>query len=179
METSRHGHTTWMSGPKTGAIPFRPESFLGRNIFGPLLLGFVFHHVLTVKTPMGRKARQGAVAGSAPLIRVKERDLAAAGVRRVPRVVDARNGRPVLEDGSALDVANVIWCTGFDAGFDWIDRPIFDAHAMPKHDSGVAANESGLYFVGLPFLYSMSSAMIHGVSRDAERIVSVIASRCR
>ena len=29
------------------------------------------------------------------------------------------------------------------------------------------AREPGLYFVGLHFLYSMSSEMIHGVGRDA------------
>jgi hypothetical protein len=24
---------------------------------------------------------------------------------------------------------NVIWCTGFDAGFSWIDLPVFDKEA--------------------------------------------------
>jgi putative flavoprotein involved in K+ transport len=128
---------------------------------------------------MGRKAQSGAATRAVPLIRVKARDLAAADVQRVGPVVDVRNGCPVLEDGRTLDVANVVWCTGFDAGFDWIDRPILGDHAMPKHDCGVAEGESGLYFVGLPFLYSMSSSMIHGVSRDAERIVSVIMARRR
>jgi len=34
-----------------------------------------------------------------------------------------------------------------------------------------------LYFVGMHFLYSLSSAMIHGAERDAEYVVSTIASR--
>ena len=37
-----------------------------------------------------------------PLIRTKTKDLVAAGVERVPRVVGVRNGRPVLEDERVL-----------------------------------------------------------------------------
>jgi len=50
---------------------------------------------------------------------------------------------------------------------------------MPRHASGVACGEPGLYFVGLPFLYAFSSGMIHGVGRDAERIAKVIDGRVR
>ena len=39
------------------------------------------------------------------------------------------------------------------------------------------AREPGLYFVGLHFLYSMSSEMIHGVGRDAARIAGQVADR--
>ena len=31
------------------------------------------------------------------------------------------NGHPVLENGRVLNVANVIWCTGFTVDYDWID----------------------------------------------------------
>jgi hypothetical protein len=41
----------------------------------------------------------------------------------------------------------------------------------------LVAGQPGLYFVGLHFLYSLSSTMIHGVARDAERIARAIASR--
>ena len=47
------------------------------------------------------------------------------------------------------------------------------------HDGGVVASEPGLYFVGLHFLYALSSTMIHGVSRDAERIAATIAAKTR
>jgi putative flavoprotein involved in K+ transport len=177
MEASRAGHMTWLSGPDTGEIPFRPEGFLGRNLFGPLVLGFVFHHVLTVKTPPGRKARSSAIKKGVPLIRVKRRDLAAAGVERVPRVAGARGGQPLLENGQTLAVNNVIWCSGFHPGFDWIDLPVFGADGEPRHRSGLVENEPGLYFVGLPFLHAMSSSMIHGVGRDAARVVHAIELR--
>jgi putative flavoprotein involved in K+ transport len=144
-----------------------------------LLFRFVFHRVLTVKTPMGRKVRRKVLSQGGPLIRVKPADLLAAGVERVPRVVGVRKGSPLLEDGHVLDVTNVVWCTGFHPVFSWIHLPVFDENGVPIHQSGVAVGEPGLYFVGLPFIYAFSSTMIHGVGRDAERIARVIEDRTR
>jgi putative flavoprotein involved in K+ transport len=171
-------HPTWVSGRDTGSIPFRPNSVVGRYLLLPLLFRVVFHRVLTMRTPMGRKAKAGAEGHGTPLIRVQPKDLAALGVNRVERTVGVKNGLPVLEGGRVLDVANVIWCTGFQSGFpSWIDVAAFGAKGEPMHERGVVASEPGLYFVGLHFLYSLSSVMIHGVSRDAEHIATVIKSR--
>ena len=178
MEVAR-SHRTWMSGRDTGHIPFRIGGLAARLFLQRLVFRFVFHRVLTIKTPMGRKARPKMLSQGGPLIRIRPADLTAAGVERVPRIVGASEGLPRLEDGRVLDVANVIWCTGFDAGLSWIRLPVFDGDGMPKHESGVALGEPGLYFVGLPFIYAFSSAMIHGVGRDAERIVKVIEDRTR
>jgi putative flavoprotein involved in K+ transport len=142
----------------------------------PLLLRFVFRYVLTVKTSAGRKARRAMLTKGGPRIRVKASDLAAANVQRVSRVTGVRNGLPLLEDGRTLEVRNVIWCNGFQAGFDWIDLPVLDEHGYPKHESGVVNDLPGLFFVGLPFLHSMSSSMIGGVGRDAARIARLIRS---
>jgi putative flavoprotein involved in K+ transport len=172
-------HATLMSGRTTGQVPFRNNSMAARLVLLPLLLRIVFHRILTIKTPLGRKARPKALARGAPLIRVKDVDLRKAGVQRVARVVGVRNGLPLLEDEQTLDVANVIWCTGFHPGFSWIDLPIFTESGGPAHDGGVVASEPGLYFVGLHFLYAFSSAMIQGVSRDAERIAATIATKGR
>jgi putative flavoprotein involved in K+ transport len=177
METARNGHPTWMAGRDTGHVPFRPESLLGRNLFAPLVLRFIFHRVLTIRTPLGRKARPKVLAKGVPLIRVKPVDLAEAGVRRVPRVVGVRDARPLLADGQTLSVTNVLWCSGYQPGFDWIDLPVFDEDGTVQHIGGVVEQAPGAYFVGLSFLYAMSSSMIHGVSRDAARIVNVVAAR--
>ena len=85
----------------------------------------------------------------------------------------------MLEGDRLLAVANVVWCTGFHPGFSWIDLPVFGEDGAPVHERGVVAREPGLYFVGLHFLYAMSSAMIHGVGRDAEHIAELIAARAR
>lgn len=167
----------WLSGRDTGHLPFHIDSRLGRHLFVPFVLRFLFHYVLTVATPIGRKARPKMLHRGAPLIRTRPRDLDVAGVERVPRMVAVREGQPVLDDGRAVDVANVIWCTGYHPGFSWIDLPIFDDDGEPRHDAGVACDEPGLYFVGLHFLYAMSSTMIHGAGRDAARIVEALASR--
>jgi len=88
-------------------------------------------------------------------------------------------GRPVLEDGRRLDVSTIVWCTGFQAGLDWIKLPVFDASGRLDQHRGVVAGEPGLYVAGLAFQYSASSGMIHGVARDAERVADRIAARLR
>ena len=176
MDTVRSGHETIVSGKDVGSVPFDTRSVMGRNVFLPLLFRGVFHRVLTLDTPMGRKARPKMMHSATPLIRTKSRDLAKAGVRRVGRTTGAVDGRPVV-DGQPLAVANVIWCTGYHAGFSWVDLPVFDDEGEPMHDRGVVRGETGLYFVGLHFLYAMSSTMIHGVGRDADYIAGVITAR--
>jgi putative flavoprotein involved in K+ transport len=173
-----HGHPTWISGRDTGQMPFRIEGFAARYLLIHLVLRFLFHNVLTVNTPIGRKVRPKVLSQGGPLIRVQSKDLATAGIVRVPRTVSVRDGRPVLEDGRVLHVANVVWCTGFEPGFSWIDLPVF-GEKEPLHERGVVANEPGLYFVGLHFLSALSSAMIHGVERDAAHVAQVITSRGR
>lgn len=176
METARAGRETWLAGRDVGHVPFRVEGALGRALV-PFVFRVVFHRVLTVDTPVGRKARPKAVSQGGPLIRVKPKDLAAVGVRRVERVSSVRDGMPVLDGGRVIEPANVVWCTGYHPGLSWIDLPVFGPSGEPVQTRGIAAGEPGLYFVGLHFLYALSSTMIHGVERDAGRVVETIASR--
>jgi len=172
-------HDTWVAGRDTGHVPFRIDGLAARLLLVRLVLRVVFHRILTVATPMGRKVRAKVLHEGGVLVRTKPRDLTAAGITRVPRVAGVRNGLPLLEDGRVLDVANVVWCTGFHPGFSWIDLPVFGPDGEPQHDRGVVSSEPGLYFVGLHFLFAMSSVMIHGVGRDAERIADRIGATRR
>jgi putative flavoprotein involved in K+ transport len=176
MELARE-RPTWMSGRDTGHVPFRIDGLAARLFLMRFVFRFVFHRLLTVGTPIGRRARRRMFTQGAPLIRVKPRALAAAGVQRVPKMRSVAEGRPALEDGRVLDVANVIWCTGFGNGLSWIDLPIFEPDGEPRHQSGIAIDQPGLYFVGLHFLHSFSSTMIHGIARDAKRIADAIGRR--
>jgi len=176
VETALHAHPTWLSGRDTGHLPFSIDGRVARLIT-PVIFRVVFHRVLTVDTPMGRKARPGMMKHSGPLIRQKPANLAAAGVQRVARMTGVRDGVPMLDDGTVLQVENVVWCTGFHAGMSWLDLPVMDADGEPIHERGLVAAHPGLYFVGLHFLYALSSTMIHGVARDAERIVRAIVAR--
>ncbi len=164
-----------LAGRGTGAIPFRPESVVGRVLM-PFIGRLIFHRVLTMSTPIGRKVRSKMISTGEPLIRVKPKDLAAAGVERVARVTGVENGSPQLEDGRTVDVTNVVWCTGFHPGFSWIDLPVLGPQE-PRHKRGIVESEPGLYFIGLKFLYSVSSEQIHGVGRDADRIARRIDAR--
>lgn len=178
MEAARAGRETWLAGRDVGHVPVRIERPIGRLVL-PIVFRVLFHRVLTVDTPIGRKARPKAVSQGGPLIRVKPKDLAAVGVRRVGRVTGMRDGLPVLEGVEVLTPANVVWCTGFHPGLSWLDLPVFGPAGEPVQQRGVATGEPGLYFVGLHFLYALSSTMIHGVERDARRVAEVIARRTK
>jgi putative flavoprotein involved in K+ transport len=167
---------TWLSGNHPGQVPWRIERRAARP--GNRAVFFAFRHVLTERTPPGRKVRAKVRAHhSGPLVRVKLADLEAAGVERVPRTLGARDGSPVVEDGRVLDVANVIWCTGFRPSLDWIDLPILDDAGAPRHARGVVAAQPGVYVVGQEFQYALASAMIQGAGRDADHVASRIAAR--
>ena len=175
-------HPTWLAGTESGHVPFRIERAPARFVFLPLLFRFIGHRVLTVRTPIGRRMRPKLLSHGAPLVRVKPKDIVAAGIKRVPRVVGAQRGLPLLEDGRVLEAANVIWCTGYRPDFSWIDLPVFgdeDEPIEPIHRRGIVHDEPGLYFVGLFFLYAMSSGFLPGVGRDAAHIVQAIASDTR
>jgi putative flavoprotein involved in K+ transport len=173
-------HPTSLAGKEVGHVPFRIESAVARRILLPLLFRLIVHHLLTVDTPLGRRMRPRLLSHGQPLVRVKPSDLAAAGVQRVGRVVGIKDGLPVLEDGRTLEVANVIWCTGYRPAFAWIDLPVFDATGHePRQHRGIVEAEPGLYFVGLFFLYALSSGFLRGVGRDAEHVVEAIAARAK
>jgi putative flavoprotein involved in K+ transport len=170
-------HPTWVSGRSTGEIPFRVDSFLGLRLLVPLTIRVVFHRVLTTRTPIGRKARPTFKSKGGPLIRTKSKHLASVGVQRVGRTIGVQAGLPVMEGGEVLNIANVIWCTGYHAGFSWIDLPVFDEEGEPVHNRGIVASEPGLYFQGLEFLYSASSVMVHAAGRDGGWIARDIQAR--
>lgn len=179
LEVSRD-HATWLSGRHPGQEPFRPGSRWDRLLLP--VVWFLASRVLTVKTPFGRAVRdkfnlQGTTHVGLPLARVRPKDFTAAGIEQVPKTAGARGGLPVLDDGRTLEVANVIWCTGFVSDFAWIDLPVFAEDGGPLHDRGVVESEPGLYFVGLVFLYALASSLVGGVGRDAEYIAKHIASR--
>ena len=179
IEAARNGYSTMLSGRHPGHVPFRIESFVGRNVLAPIVLRFVFHRLLTLNTPIGRKAKGDGAPRAAPLIRTRPQELVAGGIQRAAKTVGVKDGRPLLEDGRALDVANVVWCTGFHPGFSWVDLPVFGQNGAPLHRRGVVESEPGIYFTGLEFLFAMSSTMIHGAARDAEYIANAVLARVK
>ena len=165
----------YLSGELGPHIPFDIEGNSGRLIFP--VLWQVWTHVLSFGSPIGRRALPKIAAGKEPLIRVKPKWLAEAGVELVPRTVGIEDGLPVLEDGRRLDVAAVVWATGYRSRHDWIDLPVLDERSELVTDHhGAVESEPGLYRVGRAFLYAFNSHTVGGVGRDAKRIARRIAA---
>jgi putative flavoprotein involved in K+ transport len=80
---------------------------------------------------------------------------------------------PVLELAAAK-IGTVIWSMGYRADFSWIELPVFDENQYPHHQRGVTP-ETGLYFIGLPWLYTWGSGRFSGIARDAAFLVANIA----
>jgi putative flavoprotein involved in K+ transport len=169
-------HPVWLAGPDRGHVPIDIDTPFARLVATRIIV-FLGRHLVTLRTPIGRRVRAAHLTNGDPLVRVKPKQLLAAGIRRTPKVTAARGGTPVLEDGQALDVANVIWCTGFRHDLSWIDLPIFGEDGAPVHERGVVESEPGLYFVGLPFQFSISSDVLPGVGRDARFVVKRLLRR--
>jgi putative flavoprotein involved in K+ transport len=169
-------HRTILCGRDTGQFPGDVEGRLARPVW--LMLSFLARRVLTTRTPIGRKMKPEIRAHGGPLLRFKRADLAAAGVERTTaRASGVRDGKPELDDGTVLDVANVIWCTGFKQDFSWIDLPVCGEDGWPQEERGVVPSAPGLYFAGLAFQYAFSSMLIVGAGRDAEYVAKQIAAR--
>ena len=170
-------HETIVSGRVNGEAPFDIEGRVARRVVP--ILWFLANHVLTMRTPLGRKVRHHVRASGGPLLRVKRRHLDAAGVERTEhRVTGVAEGKPVLADGRVLhDVANVVWCTGYGKDVSWIEIPVTGEDGWPEQERGVVASSPGLYFVGLPVLFAFASMLVGGVGRDAQYVARHIAAR--
>ncbi|MGJ3247336.1 MAG: MSMEG_0569 family flavin-dependent oxidoreductase [Elainellaceae cyanobacterium] len=83
---------------------------------------------------------------------------------------------PLTLDYRQADIGAVIWCTGYTSDFSWVDIPVFDGKGYPSHERGVTKFQ-GLYFLGLPWLYTWGSGRFSGIARDAEHLADHIAAR--
>lgn len=145
-----------------------PQRVLGRDIFDHLTRLGVMR--VTVDSRLGRRLRhRETLIGSTP------RALRRGGVRLHPRAVRADAAGVHFADGGALRPASVIWATGFDRDYRWIDVPVLDDAGMPVHRRGVTASP-GLFFLGLPWQHTRGSALLGWVEDDAAHIAARIAA---
>lgn len=77
-----------------------------------------------------------------------------------------------LNSGS---IRTIVWATGYQPDFSWLQLPVFDSKARLQHDGGVIA--PGLYVLGLPFLRRRKSALIDGVGGDAQALADHMTIR--
>ena len=75
--------------------------------------------------------------------------------------------RPESVDLKAVGISAIIWATGYHTDFSWIEVPAFDGKGYPTHRRGVTSVD-GLYFLGLPWLYTWGSGRFSGVARGRD-----------
>jgi putative flavoprotein involved in K+ transport len=177
FETANAGHRTILSGTSHGEMPIRVTDSK-RAMLGWPIVEFLFAHVFTIRTPIGRSMRPHVRASGGPLLRIRRGDLDRAGVERHDaRVEGVRDGRPILADGTVLDVANVVWATGYRPDYWFVDGPIMGVDGWPEEVRGVSPTVPGLYFLGVPFQYAFTSMLVAGAGRDAKYVVDRVAER--
>jgi len=79
-------------------------------------------------------------------------------------------------DYEKANIGAVVWSTGYQPDFSWIEVPVFDGKGYPGHDRGVTGVQ-GLYFLGLPWLYTWGSGRFSGIARDATYLADYITAR--
>lgn len=79
-------------------------------------------------------------------------------------------------DYAQAQIRTVIWCTGYETNFRWIEVPVFDGKGYPGHERGITA-VWGLYFLGLPWLYTWGSGRFSGIARDAAYLADYMVAR--
>ncbi len=162
-ELAHAGRTVSVS---IGNFPrYLPQRFLGKDIFWWLIKGGLIN------------TKPAKVVGSRsstpiPTIGVNLKRLSQSGaIKTVPRVVAADGPNLVLDDQSRMAPRNVIWATGFVNDFSWINIEGTVENSAPQHQRGVSPVR-GLFFIGLPFLYSKGSAFLGFVEDDARHVAS-------
>ncbi|MCG1035015.1 flavin-containing monooxygenase [Polaribacter sargassicola] len=94
----------------------------------------------------------------------------------VGRTLDANEESIFFEKQKVNDIKNIVWATGFKPNFNWIENIELDKDQYPKNYRGVS-NLEGLYFIGLPWLYTRGSATLGGVKKDAKYLCNHLAKK--
>jgi putative flavoprotein involved in K+ transport len=86
--------------------------------------------------------------------------------------------RPIRSlDPAKCGITTVIWCTGFQGDFSWVQLPgVLDAQGQPVHEGGIAI-PAGIYFAGLDFAITRKSGTILAMAEEAPRLIEHIAGR--
>ena len=126
---------------------FLPYEVCNRSIFWWFkVLGI---SKLTVNSRLGQIMKKND-----PIIGKEIKPLLKQGkVKMVPKTVDIKGQKVIMENGFDIEPKNIIWATGFRADYSWIENPkILDHNGLPIHERGVT-KEKGLYFLGLSWQY--------------------------
>jgi len=72
------------------------------------------------------------------------------------------------------EIRSIVWATGFQPDYSWLDVPVTDGKGRLRHEGGVV-DSPGLYALGLPVLRRRKSTFIHGIEDDAREVIDHLA----
>ena len=145
-----------------------PQRILGRDLFWYLDASGLIRK--TTESRIGRRmSGRDTLIGSTPRGLRRRYNVELHG-----RAVSADGSIVRFEDQAEIDVAAVVWATGFRVDHSWVDLPIFDDAGRLVHQRGVT-EAPGLYFLGLSWQYTRGSALLGWVKDDAGYIAEKIA----
>lgn len=148
-----------------------PQQFLGKTLWWWFtLIGFLKFNKYSW---IGKKISTSLQ----PVIGTDVKEiLSRENVVTVGRTKDALDNEVVFENKKVTSIKNIIWATGYRPNFKWIEGLELDSDNYPKNYRGVS-NIEGLYFIGLPWMYTRGSATLGGVSKDASYLADIISKK--
>ena len=72
------------------------------------------------------------------------------------------------------EIKTVVWATGFQPEYGWLDVPVLDEKGRLRHEGGVTGSP-GLYALGLPVLRRRRSTFICGIEDDARAVIGQLS----
>ncbi|WP_028887431.1 flavin-containing monooxygenase [Tenacibaculum ovolyticum] len=161
--------TVYFSGDTT--VKSLPQQFLGKTLWWWFtIIGFLSYSKYSW---IGKKIS----SFSQPVIGTDVKEiLSRENVICVGRTKDALNNDITFEKSKIATIKNIIWSTGYRPDFKWIEGLELDGNSYPKNYRGVS-NIEGLYFIGLPWMFTRGSATLGGVSKDASYLADIISKK--
>ena len=133
------GKTLWWWFEKTGLLSVKVNSKLGK---------FLSHQM------------QPVIGTNVKALLAKE------NVTKAGRAIGFNNNTLEFKDYKS-SVKNIIWATGYKPDFSMLKfDQLLDKNGYPKQERGICS-QPGLYFIGLPWMYTRGSATLGGVGKDA------------
>ncbi|NBC57404.1 MAG: NAD(P)-binding domain-containing protein [Bacteroidetes bacterium] len=166
-EISQTGRKTYFSGQTQ--VKTLPQEILGKTLWWWFCkTGYLSIHKHHWLGKIISKSKQPVIGVDVKGILNRENVIA------VGKTIDAENDIIITENRSLKNIKNIIWATGYRPNFNWIEDIELDKEGYPVHKRGVS-NTKGLYFIGLPWLYTRGSATLGGIKQDADYLAEYIS----
>ncbi|AOM06555.1 NAD(P)/FAD-dependent oxidoreductase [Bacillus cereus] len=160
-----HEVTVSISHPLT----FLPLQLFGKSIFNLLeKVGLLYAEINTKRGRWFQKRKD-------PIFGFEGKKLIRNGaIKLQEKVVSASRNNIMFQNGDTYSAESIIWSTGFVQNYNWIEiEQAVNEKGFPNHIKGISPVK-GLYYIGLPWQSQRGSALICGVGKDAEYVLSEI-----